>query len=176
MYTKSIFGLSCFLLLISCSQQNQKNTSTPQDRIEQQNLLNKKVDLDTIKTVTLSPKTKEFTEDWMMYIALESEINRFQNYNLQDIIANSGTINSVTDSLAETVPSIFDTKAVKSRILNLRTHSELLEEHAQRIAPVPSEVKNLSAKLKFDFRNLNIQLNEVFILENNEPEKVNSNN
>lgn len=176
MFTKLTLGLGCCLLIISCSQQNQNTSTSPQDNLEKKNILEEKINLDSIETVRLSQKTRRFTEDWMMYIALESEINRFQNYNLQDIITNSGTINSVIDSLAETIPPIFDTHAVNSRILSLRTHSELLQDHAQRIAPVPSEIKDLSAELKFDFKNLNIQLNEVFILENSQPENTDSNN
>jgi hypothetical protein len=176
MFTKLTLGLGCFLLFISCSQHNQNSAISKQNNLEQKNLMEEKFDLDSIKPVRLSKQTQQITQDWMMYLALESEINRFQDYTLQDVVTNSGTINAVIDSLAETIPPLFATKAVNSRILSLRTHSELLQDHAQRIEPVPSEIKHLSAELKFDFRNLNIQLNEVFILDDNRPENTDSNN
>jgi hypothetical protein len=107
----------------------------------------------------------------MMYVALNSEIERLETYSIQDVIDNSMTIRSVTDSLSETIPEIFKTNAILARVVTLKTHSELLRENSTRIEPVLSEIEKLSAKLKFDFRNLNIQLNEVFIIQDNLGEK-----
>ena len=168
MKLKSI--LACLALLtilsqsISCGNpQNQEKENEVEDRAQ----LQKKINLDSIKSVKLSEKTRREADEWMMYIALNSEIKSFNNYTLLDVINNSETIEKVIDSLSITVPKVFDTKAVNARIVTLKTHANLLKENSDRIEPKASEIEDLSAKLKLDFNNLNIQMNEVFIIQEN---------
>lgn len=166
-----IIGIIFFIVsTLSCSdKKDKKDTSEDKANISQD--LGKKIELDSIKLIKLSPRSRKVTDDWMMYVALNSEIERLETYSIQDVIDNSMTIRSVTDSLSETIPEIFKTNAILARVVTLKTHSELLRENSTRIEPVVSEIKELSAKLKFDFRNLNIQLNEVFIIQDNPGEK-----
>lgn len=165
MKLKSILlNLLLLSFLLSCS--NQKKEDPQEDKkAEISSELQKNISLDSIQPVALSEQAKTHTADWMMYIALHSEVKRFENYTLMDVVNNSETIEGVVDSLSVTVPKTFDTNAVKARIVTLKTHAKLLKENAERSEPNPSEIKELSAKLKLDFNNLNIQLNEVFIIE-----------
>lgn len=166
-----IIGILFFILSsLSCSdKKNEEDSSKGKANINQD--LVKKIELDSIKLIKLSPRSRKITDNWMMYVALNSEIERLETYSIQDVIDNSMTIRSVTDSLSETIPEIFKTNAILARVVTLKTHSELLRENSTRIEPVLSEIEKLSAKLKFDFRNLNIQLNEVFIIQDNLGEK-----
>ncbi|WP_257984730.1 hypothetical protein [Psychroflexus sp. MES1-P1E] len=170
-YKLKIIGILFFILSsLSCSdKKNEEDSSKGKANINQD--LVKKIELDSIKLIKLSPRSRKITDNWMMYVALNSEIERLETYSIQDIIDNSMTIRSVTDSLSETIPEIFKTNAILARVVTLKTHSELLRENSTRIEPVLSEIEKLSAKLKFDFRNLNIQLNEVFIIQDNLGEK-----
>jgi len=153
-------------LSISCSENTDQNSDrTSEEKVS--NALQRKINLDTIRPVELSKEASRATEEWMMYIALNSEVERFDNYTVLDVINNAETFNSVVDSLTETVPKRFETNAVKARLITLKTHSELLNENSSRIEPKASEIEKISAKLKLDFNNLNVQLNEVIILEDN---------
>ena len=166
-----IIGVTlCLLAVLSCVDKTNK-TDSKGGKVTTDQDLGKKIKLDSIKLIKLSPRSRKVTDDWMMYVALNSEIERLETYSIQDVIDNSMTIRSVTDSLSETIPEIFKTNAILARVVTLKTHSELLRENSTRIEPVLSEIKELSAKLKFDFRNLNIQLNEVFIIQDNPGEK-----
>lgn len=159
-------GLSVFAVLslaISCS--NKKEETKQDTKAKMSAELQNKINLDSIRLISLSEKTKKITEDWIMYIALNSEVKRFEEYTLLDVVNNSETIESVVDSLSITVPEVFQTNAVNARIITLQTHAKLLKENSERIEPNTSEIEDLSAKLKLDFNNLNLQLNEVFIIE-----------
>ena len=163
-----IKALAVFIvsLSISCSERtDQSSDRTSEEKVS--DALQKKINLDTIRLVELSKEASRATEEWMMYIALNSEIERFDNYTVLDVINNAETFNSVVDSLTETVPKRFETNAVKARLITLKTHSELLNENSSRIEPKTATIEDISAKLKLDFNNLNIQLNEVIILEDN---------
>ncbi|NEV93009.1 hypothetical protein G3567_02465 [Psychroflexus sp. YR1-1] len=162
-------GLSIFALLaqaVSCADQKQEETNS-ETSVVIATELQERINLDSIPSVQLSEKAKRETEDWMMYIALNSEMQRLEKYMISDVINNSETIKNVVDSLSVTVPPVFDSNPVNARIVTLETHAKLLAENAKHIEPNPNEIGDLSAKLKLDFNNLNIQLNEVFILENN---------
>lgn len=154
---------------VSCGDA-QKEENKNKKEIEEQSQFQKKITLDSIKSVQLTEKAQKETDEWMMYIALNSEVKRFDNYTLLDVVNNSETIEKVVDSLSITVPKQFDTKAINARVVTLKTHANLLKENSDRVEPRASEIKDLSAKLKIDFNNLKIQLNEVFIIEEN-PDK-----
>ncbi|SDG95425.1 hypothetical protein [Psychroflexus sediminis] len=169
MKLKSLLAVFSFLALwtqaISCADQKKEEPKSETSAVIPAKL-QEKINLDSIQTVKLSEKAKRKTEEWIMYIALNSEMERLENYTISDVINNSETIENVVDSLSVTVPPVFETNAVNARILSLKTHVNLLNENTKRIKPNPGEIKDLSAKLKLDFNNLNIQLNEVFIIEN----------
>ena len=153
-------------ILLGCSNSETK-TDTGDENVQNTSELQKKINLDTIPSIQLQENASKVTEEWMMHIALNSEMERLADYNLVDILNNAESIDRVVDSLAISVPEVFETNAVKARIITLKTHSKLLLEHSKRTEPKPKEVEKLAAKLKLDFNNLNIQLNEVFILEEN---------
>lgn len=159
----SLSVLAVFNLAVSCSQKKEEPKEDPSTEFSAE--LQTKINLDSIKPIDLSEKTKQVTEEWIMYIALNSEVKRLDEYTLFDVINNSETIETVVDSLSVTVPKVFETNAINARIITLKTHAKLLKENSERIEPKPEEIKDLSAKLKLDFNNLNIQLNEVFIIQ-----------
>ena len=170
-FVLKIIGIILFLVCsLSCSKKKNGNGVSEEKSNISQNL-GKKMELDSIKLIKLSSRSRKVTDDWMMYVALNSEIERLETYSIQDVIDNSMTIRSVTDSLSETIPNIFKTNAILARVVTLKTHSELLRENSTRVEPVLSEIEKLSVKLKLDFRNLNIQLNEIFIIQDNPGEK-----
>ncbi|WP_127846009.1 hypothetical protein [Psychroflexus aestuariivivens] len=156
-------GLLIFTILAcksdSSENYNQENTG----QSEQSKNLEETLQTDTISVTSLSKASEEVTREWMSYIALNSEIERMDNYSLQDLVNNSETILKVTDSLQQTVPKKINTNALQARIRTLYTHARLLEENAKRNKPNPDQLKELGTKLKLDFNNFNIQINEVFI-------------
>jgi len=161
---KIVFTSLIILLFVACkddssSKSQNQNVSENQGQQDFDAVLK----TDTIQLTKLSPESKNITREWMGYIALNSEIERFDDYSLQDLVNNSETILNVTDTLQQSIPEKLQTKALQARIRTLYTHARLLEENAKRNTPNAEEVKVLGAKLKRDFDNFNIQINEVFI-------------
>ncbi|WP_019037362.1 hypothetical protein [Psychroflexus tropicus] len=169
MKLKSLLGVLLLLIttvgILSCSNGDKKNQEL-NSRPSVPSELQDKIKLDSIRLVGLSQEAKAGTDEWMMYIALNSEVKRLEEYTIADLVNNAETINNVIDSLAQTVPKPFETNAVEARIRTLKTHSELLLDNSKRMEPEASIIEELSIKLKLDFNNLNIQLNEVYIMDN----------
>ncbi|MFN2261598.1 MAG: hypothetical protein ABR595_05995 [Psychroflexus sp.] len=163
-YIRIILILCLLVSFFSCKD---KSETKDKENIEQtQNKstnLDNELKLDTIQIAELSDEAKNVTKDWMKYIALETEIERFNDYTVQDLVNNAETILKVADSLQQTVPKNLKTNSLEARIRTLYTHARLLEENAKRNKPKAEDIEDLSVKLKRDFNNFNIQINEVFI-------------
>ena len=151
--------IACFA---SCSDSKKQETKSKDVSTSAEYLF--KLKLDTLQVPKLNKQAKEATEEWIHYTALNSEIQRLEEYTVQDVISNADAISRVVDSLVENIPEKFETKAVKARVVVLDTHSNLLLASSKRQQPDPGVIKELSAKLKFDFNNLILQLNEVYII------------
>lgn len=161
---KIIFTGFFIFSVLACKNDSKDNTQKQNTTSTQQSQsLDENLQTDTIAVASLSQKSEEVTREWMTYIALNSEIERLDGYSLQDLVNNSETILKVTDSLQQTVPKELKTNALQARIRTLYTHARLLEENAKRNKPNADGIKELGAKLKRDFNNFNIQINEVFI-------------
>lgn len=121
------------------------------------------LDLKPYQITKLDPQANELVQSWPMYEELKIEVYRLEEYTLQDVISNISTLNKVVDSLQKTLPTAIDTFPVKSRVNVLSTkakHMLLLSEKQQ---PKLSDIKKMAEEYPFEFNNLNIQLNEIFI-------------
>ena len=155
----------------SCSDAKKQETRSNDQSTSAEYLF--KLKLDTLQVPKLNKQAKEATEEWIHYTALNTEMQRLEEYTVQDAISNADAISRVVDSLVASIPKKFKTKAVKARVVALDTHSKLLLASSKRQQPDPEVLKELSTKLKIDFNNLILQLNEVYII-NSQNEVSNS--
>lgn len=114
-------------------------------------------------TIVLSEKAQNQTENWLLYEAMKSEIERMKNYTLDDAIANSSTILRATDTLLKTIPSKFKTKPIEARVKVLHTKASVLNQLSQKKQKDYNQIKVVAEEVPIDFLNLTIQLNEIFI-------------
>lgn len=114
-------------------------------------------------SINLSEEAKAIAEDWALYVAMESEINRMKEYSIQDAMTNSYTILQATDTLQKTIPKKFRQVPIQSRIQVLHAKASVLYQLSEKQIPNIEKIKKTAEEIPVDFYNLNIQLNEVFI-------------
>ncbi len=145
---------------ISCRK---KNTNGDNAKNIKQDSLNLKLNIKPYNTVTLNSKADSLTRDWPMYSSLKNEIERLEDYTLQDLMTNIINIESVVDSLQETIPQQVDTLPVQSRIKILDIKAKFMLELSQKQKPKFDKIIKIAEEYPLEFNALNIQLNEVFI-------------
>lgn len=153
----------CFLsCLISCKREKQTTFSSESEQLREDSL-NLKLDITPYMKTTLSPKVDSVILQWPVYNDLKIEINRIENYTIQDVISNITTLEKAIDSLQKTIPEQIDTFPVVSRVnvLNTKAKHLLMLSSKQRPALLP--IKRIAEEFPLEFNALNTQLNEVFI-------------
>lgn len=113
--------------------------------------------------IELSSEAQEITDVWSLYVAMESEIIRMKEYNIQDAMTNSFTILQATDTLQKTIPKRFRQTPIQSRVNVLHAKANVLYQLSEKQIPDVDKIKKTAEEIPVDFYNLNIQLNEVFL-------------
>ena len=168
-----VLFISLMVFTISCAGEDKKQSDGSEENASSAEQMTK-LKLDTLKVPKLNTEAKKATEDWIHYTALNSEMQRLENYSIQDVISNADAINRVVDSLVISLPEVFETKAVKARVMTLDTHTKLLLATSKKQKPDTKALMELSNKLKIDFNNLILQLNEVYIINSqNQASEIN---
>lgn len=161
--TLKISLLFCFcVFLCSCNNQNnsKKNSITQKQR---EDSLRMKLQIKDFDYVLLNPKADSITKEWPIYETLKNEVERIEDYTLQDMVSNSSTLEKTVDSLQKTIPKAVDTFPVTSRINVLKSKAKYLLLLSTKQQPKLKEIKLLAEEYPLEFNALNIQLNEVFI-------------
>lgn len=149
------------LQFIACGKSDDKSNS--QANSAKQDSLNLKLDIKTYTTVKLSMKADSLSSNWPMYNTLKNEVERMQDYTIQDVISNVMSIEKAADSLQKTIPKPVDTLSVQSRINVLNTKAKFLLLLCNKQQPKLEKIKSIAEEYPKEFNALNIQLNEVFI-------------
>lgn len=113
--------------------------------------------------IELNAEADSLTRNWPMYNSLKNEVERLEDYTLQDVISNILSIERVVDSLQETMPKKIDTLPVLSRIKILDTKAKFMLELSNKQSPKLEKIKKIAEEYPKEFNALNIQLNELFI-------------
>lgn len=164
--TTSFFFLFLMVLVlgstgISCKEK--KRPSTEKDHQQEKELLfSKELEIPNDQIIHLLPKAKKETSKWLAYITAQAEIKRFENFTVQDAADHAEDITQIMERLGTTVPKIFHVKPVLSRINVLVTLSNVLKQMASNPQSTAEEIEMTAEKIPVAFRNLKIQLNEVF--------------
>lgn len=155
-----ILCLSC--LLIACQNKTDRKTLSQKEKARDDSL-KIALDIKNYQATELNPRADSLAKSWPMYEELRIEVNRLEDYTLQDVISNISTLHSVIDSLQKTVPKAVDTFPVTSRVNVLNTKAKHILLLGEKQQPKLSDIKKMAEEYPFEFNNLKIQLNEVFI-------------
>jgi len=151
----------CFF---SC-EDNGKTTKDVKATYQQENAKNfsKEVKLSKNRSASLLPKAEQATNNWMAYITAKNEIERMDRFTLQEVVNNSNNLLQSVQVLQDSVPEVFETTPIKTRLTVLLTKTHLLEQEAKKKISDAEKIEVLSQELYTSFENFKIQLNEVFI-------------
>jgi len=160
-YLKPIFISLILISSLSC-----ENSSTKEE-VENSNSKNEELRTQSLnfpnQKILLSPEAKESVEEWELYQAMEVEIERMENFKLEDLIANSSVIHKAADTLQKTLPQKLRNKPVSARLKVLHSKTAQLKQLSERQQPDYIEMQKVGSEVPVDFYNLNIQLNELFL-------------
>lgn len=150
------------LCIVSCKKEK-KVTFSSESEQQREDSLNLKLTITPYDKTTLSPKVDSVILEWPVYNDLKIEINRIEDYSIQDVISNVTALEKAIDSLQKTIPEQIDTFPVVSRVnvLNTKAKHLLMLSSKQRPALLP--IKRIAEEFPLEFNALNTQLNEVFI-------------
>jgi hypothetical protein len=150
-------------LTVSFHACKDENTEKKSQNSIKQDSLNLKLNIKAYDAVSLNNGADSLTRDWPMYNSLKNEMERMQDYTLQDLMTNIISIESVVDSLQETIPRQVDTLPVQSRVKILDIKAKFMLELSQKQKPKLDKIMKIAEEYPMEFNALNIQLNEVFL-------------
>ena len=155
-----------FILLSSGMACNENSSNRSEEDTAEVNrndsLLQEKFNYPKIE-IDLSEAARNEAEEWMLYVAIESEIKRMKNYNLDDVVSNAPSILRASDTLLKTIPKKYRTKPIESRMKVLHTKASVLNQLSKQQQKDLEKLKEVAEEVPVDFFNLNIQLNEIYI-------------
>lgn len=156
----NILMLCCIILSCSKDKRSEKDSNSIN---KTEDSLRLKLEISNYQDIKLNTQADTLVRNWTMYLDLKNEINRLENYTLQDVISNISTLEKAVDSLQETIPPAVDTFPVTSRINVLHTKAKYMLQLSQKQKPRLNEIKVIAEEYPLEFNALNTQLNEIFI-------------
>lgn len=158
---KNICWIILILLLTGCNQNKDVKSQGPQNK-KDTTAFNQKLEI-TNQQVPLQPKASKITSEWLAYITAQSEIENFKTYTVNDVISNARPIAEIMKNLKETIPDSLKATAVEARLSVLLTNAKILEQLSQQRNLDAKKIAATAREIPFQFNNLKIQLNELFL-------------
>ncbi len=110
----------------------------------------------------LSPPAKEQAVHWGVLEDLFIEAKKINGSNYQELRNRSERLKEYSDSLFKNIPDTLNTKPINSRLLVLKTRSELLFQASHQATIDSLKVQNAVEELNVSVKNLIVHLNEKF--------------
>lgn len=155
-----VYLLSILLILLSCTQNNQKSKSDISQ--ENQNDFLTKEDIAALKYTDYALDSKAFKEQsaWQKYGELEVLVNDVKNANLSFFKDNKDVLKSFLEDLKSTTPEKINTPAIQARLKVIETMSYKLEDQLMLSQPKKDDMLNSIKGFLEAFSNLNFQINK----------------
>lgn len=114
----------------------------------------------------LSAPAKEQAVHWGVLEDLFLEAKKINGSNYEALRTHSERIKEYSDSLFKNIPDTLDTKPINSRLLVLKTRSELLFQTSHQSLMDSIKIQNSVKEMNVAVNNLIVQLNEKFQKDN----------
>ena len=108
----------------------------------------------------LNERAQELVRQWPAFEDVMKEVRELNGSSHAALRNKTEIMQRSTDSLAMHIPESFNTQIIRSRILVLKTHAELLFEKAHADVINAEELQNSLAEVNTALNNLLLQLNE----------------
>jgi hypothetical protein len=159
--TKWIIYFLGLALLFSCQEKEQKPDQKDTNTKYTDSLYQLQVDLNQ---VSLNEEATEIALTWEDYMATQTELEQWQDYQFTEILSNTDNLQSVTDSLRISVPKKFNNKPIQSRLKTLSTQANMLNLYVDKSDDHQAMYQQAQTIIT-TFIGLKRQMNEVFIEE-----------
>ncbi len=114
----------------------------------------------------LSVPAKEQATRWGVLEDFLSQAKNINGSNFEALRISSERMKEYSDSLFKNIPDTLNTKSINSRLLVIKTRSELLFQSSHQDAIDSLKVQNTVDEMNIAVNNLIIQLNEKFQKDN----------
>lgn len=158
-----LFVFTTLSFFVACEDEKQNESQVDSEKITKNDSLLSQLITYPKNEIKLSQKAQEEAEQWMLYVAMESEVKRMKNYTLDEAMSNASSILRASDTLMKSVPKKFSIKPIESRIKVLHTKASVFHQLSKKQQKDLTKLKEVAEEIPVDFFNLNMQLNEIFL-------------
>lgn len=150
--------------LWSCQNKKKQPAKEKHSYVEKNSrALSADLQLNHIQEVRLSSQSENAVSSWINFMSLQSEINKFDGFTLQNLVENSDNLLEAVKSVQDSIPSAFNNQPVQSRLNVLATKAKVLNQNGSRSYVDTTDLQQNGKDIYGAFQNLKIQLNEVFL-------------
>lgn len=146
----------CSFLVFSCGNSSEENVP------ETQNNNSITFGEENYRFPELSVPAKEQAIHWGVLEDLLSEAQTLNGSTYQDLRNHSERLQQYSDSLVKSVPQMLDSDPIKSRLIVLKTRTNLLYQTSHQAMIDSTRVQNAVKEMNAAVKNLIVQLNEKF--------------
>ncbi len=157
---KKLLLFSLLVSLMSCDEnQPVKMTEQPQSKTSFSDVF----EVEKNREVTLLPEARQVAAGWLAYVTAHDEIENLENKTGSEIMAISGNLMQIMESLRTTLPDTLRSPSVEARTNVLFTKAHVLHQLSNKKQKNPDEIFEVAGNLITEFDNFKLQLNEMFL-------------
>lgn len=110
----------------------------------------------------LTEEAKLEVSHWGAYEDFDAEVKSINGNNLEELQIKTSQLVFHIDSLIKKIPDTLNTKAINSRVIVVKTRSQLLEQEVNKSHIDSLRLENYFNEMNISAKNLMIQINEKF--------------
>jgi len=110
----------------------------------------------------LTAEAKLEVSHWGAYEDFDMEAKSINGNNIEALQIKTSQLVSHIDSLTKKIPDTLNTRAISSRVIVVKTRSQLLEQEVNKSRIDSLQLQNYFEELNISVKNLIIQINEKF--------------
>ena len=151
------------LLLVSFSITSCKNSSEEnKTQLPNQEIISYLYGDTTFVFPELTTEAKLEVSHWGAYEDFDIEAKSINGHNIEALQIKTSQLVSHIDSLTKKIPDTLNTRAIFSRVIVVKTRSQLLEQEVNKSRIDSIQVQNYLSEINISVKNLIVQINEKF--------------
>ncbi len=151
------------LLLVSFSITSCKNSSEEnKTQLPNQEIISYLYGDTTFVFPELTTEAKLEVSHWGAYEDFDIEAKSINGNNIEALQIKTSQLVSHIDSLTKKIPDTLNTRAIFSRVIVVKTRSQLLEQEVNKSRIDSIQVQNYLSEINISVKNLIVQINEKF--------------
>jgi hypothetical protein len=110
----------------------------------------------------LTDEAKIEVSHWGAYEDFDTEVKSINGNNVEELQIRTSQLVSHIDSLTKKIPDTLNTHAISSRVIVVKTRSELLAQEVNKSRIDSLQLQNYFDEMNTSVKNLIVQINEKF--------------